>query len=283
MNQLLEIAIEAAVKGGKAIMEIYRSGDFGVEMKSDNSPLTLADRAAHEVIEQDLVKTDIPILSEEGEHNDYEERKDWSQLWIVDPLDGTKEFVKKTGEFTVNIALIENNYPVLGVVFVPATGVLYYGDAKDGAYKLMLNSDWEENFSLSEQIKGAVKLPSNQRNEKLQIVASVSHLSKETEDFAEILKEKFGKADFVSVGSSLKICKVAEGTADIYPRLGPTMEWDTAAGQAVAESAGALFINWKTLKRFDYNRPNLLNNWFVVSGNKIPEEELVVMIKESKL
>lgn len=282
MNYNLEIAIEAAIEAGKAIMSIYRSGVFEVEMKIDKSPLTLADKAAHQIIEKHLIKTNIPILSEEGKLNCYDERKSWPKLWIVDPLDGTKEFVKKTGEFTVNIALIENNYPVLGVVFVPAIGILYYGNTEDGAFKVILDRDWEDQTK-GWKIENKNKLPILQNNEVLQIVASVSHLSKETETFANLLKEKYGNTEFVSIGSSLKICKVAEGSADIYPRLGPTMEWDTAAGQAVAESAGAKFVNWKTQSRFDYNRPILLNDWFVVFGSKVDEKELLLIIKESGL
>lgn len=282
MNYNLEIAIEAAIAAGKAIMSIYRSGVFEVEMKIDKSPLTLADKVAHQIIEKHLIKTNIPILSEEGKLNCYEERKSWPKLWIVDPLDGTKEFVKKTGEFTVNIALIVNNYPTLGVVFVPATGILYYGNTEDGAFKVILVRDWEDQTK-GWKIENKNKLPILQNNEVLQIVASVSHLSKETETFANLLKEKYGNAKFESIGSSLKICKVAEGSADIYPRLEPTMEWDTAAGQAVAESAGAKFVNWKTQSRFDYNRPILLNDWFVVFGSKVDEKELLLIIKESGL
>ncbi len=279
MNELLSIAAKASVEAGKKILEIYRTGDFGVEAKSDQSPLTLADKAAHKVIMQYLEETNLPILSEEGAHANYEERRAWNKLWIVDPLDGTKEFIKKTGEFTVNIALIESNYPVLGVVFLPATGELYYGDIKEGAYKLQLSADWEkEDFKDLDTAK-AQKLPLKGENQKLQIVASVSHLSPETKVFAEKLAKQYGETDFMSVGSSIKICKVAEGSADIYPRLGPTMEWDTAAGQAVAEAAGMGVINWKTLARFDYNRPELLNEWFVVYGKRIESDALTHMIK----
>ena len=281
MENMLKVAVDAAVQAGKAIMDIYRTGDFGVEMKSDNSPLTLADKAAHNVIVESLAATHIPVLSEEGNHDVYDVRKNWEKLWIVDPLDGTKEFVKRTGEFTVNIALIEDCYPVTGVVFVPATRLLYYASKEFGSFKAILNENWEEEDLV--EIKNEVRLPLDSKSRKLNIVASVSHLSKETEDFADLLKNKYGDTDFVSVGSSIKLCKVAEGSADIYPRLGPTMEWDTAAGQAVAEAAGAKVINWNTLKRFDYNREELLNNWFVVAGNKFGHEELISLIRESGL
>ncbi|GAF02050.1 3'(2'),5'-bisphosphate nucleotidase CysQ [Saccharicrinis fermentans] len=278
MQKLLKLAIDAAVEAGQAIMKIYKSGDLGVEFKADNSPLTLADKAAHQVIEKYLLTSHIPILSEEGRHEDYLLRKDWKRLWIVDPLDGTKEFVKRTGEFTVNIALVEDHYPIMGVVLLPALGILYFASADDGAYKVVLAQDWLSQTQVS--ISDKEKLPIVMPHDQLQIVASVSHLSKETELFAAQLKTKYGDSDFVSVGSSIKICKVAEGTADIYPRLGPTMEWDTAAGQAVAEAAGAYFTNWKTKARLGYNRKVLLNDWFVVSGKRFSLAEIEGMISD---
>ncbi len=283
MDNLLNIALQASIEAGKAIMDIYETGDFGVEKKEDNSPLTLADKAAHSIIEQYLSKTYIPVLSEEGKHEAYRVRSNWQQLWIVDPLDGTKEFVKKTGEFTVNIALIEDNYPVMGVVFVPAQRVIYFGGRDQSAYKLKLVEDWRildvEKISFSDSIS----LPVQKNDDILRVVASVSHLSKETEEFVEVLKEEFGETEFMSVGSSIKICKVAEGSADVYPRLGPTMEWDTAAGQAVAEGAGMVFVNWKTRLRFDYNRKDLLNDWFVVAGKNISKDKLILLISNSNI
>ncbi len=274
---LLETAIEATVEAGKAILDIYESGDFGVEMKADNSPLTLADKAAHEIIAQRLQPTEIPVLSEEGKLEPYAIRKEWKELWIVDPLDGTKEFVKKTGEFTVNIALVRGGFPVLGVVFVPALDVIYYGNGK-AAFKLELKEEWRNKDYSENVILRKEKISCKNSVEALNIVASVSHLSEETKLFAEKLQVFYKETNFISKGSSLKICMVAEGKADIYPRLGPTMEWDTAAGQAVAESAGACFINWKTMQRFNYNREELLNDWFVVSGSKFKEEKLKEMI-----
>ncbi len=274
---LLQTAIEATIEAGKAILDIYDSGDFGVEMKSDNSPLTLADKSAHNIIVERLQNTEIPVLSEEGKLEAYEKRRKWNELWIVDPLDGTKEFVKKTGEFTVNIALVKNGFPILGVVFVPALDVVYYGDGQD-AFKLELKTEWRSLVFSKDIIAKKNKITCENTVSALNIVASVSHLSEETKLFAEKLKGFYKETNFISKGSSLKICMIAEGKADIYPRLGPTMEWDTAAGQAVAESAGASFINWKTLKRFNYNREELLNDWFVVFGNKFKEEGLKEMI-----
>ncbi len=282
MNELLNMAIKATVEAGKAIMDVYEKGDFGVEIKADNSPLTLADKAAHNVIQNYLNNTDIPVLSEEGKHEAYEVRKNWKRLWIVDPLDGTKEFVKKTGEFTVNIALVENNFPLLGVVFVPALGLLYYGGEEIAAYKNQLNEEWRNTAIENIDFSNSQRIPEKESCDVFKIVASVSHLSKETEQFADILKGEFGETEFMSVGSSIKICKVADGSADVYPRLGPTMEWDTAAGQAVAEGAGMNFINWKTKERFDYNRKELLNDWFVVAGKKLTKDRLKMLISNSE-
>ena len=260
-------------------MQIYKSDDFGIETKADSSPLTLADKAAHDIIQRHLLKTNIPILSEEGKHEEYQTRKHWQQLWIVDPLDGTKEFVKKTGEFTVNISLVQNSYPTAGIIFIPVTGELYYASADKGSFKVQLHKDWliqtHINIVSSQKLPLAHQADIHKPTKKLCIVASVSHRSTETNQFIQVLEEKYGQAKVVSVGSSIKLCKIAEGSADIYPRLGPTMEWDIAAGQAIAECAGAYVVDWKTQSRFRYNRPQLLNNWFVVANNKIPKDELL--------
>ena len=250
MEDLLELAIEAAIKGGQEILKIY-DGKIEVEIKDDKSPLTLADKNAHLAIMKDLTKLNIPVLSEEGREIPYSERKDWNQLWIVDPLDGTKEFIKRNGEFTVNIALIENGIPVLGVIYVPVTKVLYYGAKDIGSFKV-------EN-----DIKSKLPIDNNKLN--YIAVGSRSHMSEETETFFSQLKEKHGEIDIVSMGSSLKICLVAEGAADVYPRFAPTMEWDTAAGHAIAKYAGKTFIDYSTGTEMKYNRENLLNNWFIVN------------------
>lgn len=273
MEQLLQIAIKAAIEAGKAILQVYNSDDFGIESKADSSPLTLADKAAHDIIEGYLLKTNIPVLSEEGKHEEYETRKYWEQLWIVDPLDGTKEFVKKTGEFTVNIALIQKSYPIVGVIFVPVTGELYYASIDGGSFKTQLEKEWfkQNDFKLGT----SQKLPFNKQSAKLRVVASVSHRSKQTNQFIQKMEEEYGKTEVVAVGSSLKLCKIAEGSADIYPRLGPTMEWDLAAGQAIAECAGAYVVDWNTRSRLKYNKPELLNNWFVVATDKITQHELL--------
>jgi len=255
------LAVTAAIEAGKEILNIYRSGDFEVEIKGDNSPLTKADKAAHKIITSFLEQSRIPVLSEEGKSIPYETRKNWDQLWIVDPIDGTKEFIKRNGEFTVNIALIENQVPVLGVIFAPVLGDLYFSETGIGAFKTPLDLN---NFDLQDILSSASSLPIKQEDRPFTIVASRSHLSEETKAYVEEMKKKHGDINIISKGSSLKLCMLAEGEADCYPRFAPTMEWDTAAGQAICESAGFQVIDWKTKESLKYNRENLLNNWFLV-------------------
>jgi 3'(2'), 5'-bisphosphate nucleotidase len=254
-------AITAALKAGKAILEIYHSGEFDVEMKGDNSPLTKADTASHNVIMSYLTKTDIPVLSEEGKAIAFEERKNWKQLWIVDPIDGTKEFIKRNGEFTVNIALIEDQKPLIGVIFVPVTGELYFSSKDMGAFKVTVDLG---NFDIETLISKGIKLPLQREDKTFTVVASRSHMSAETEVYIKEMRDIHGEVKLISKGSSLKLCMVAEGVADCYPRFAPTMEWDTAAGQAICEHAGFQVIDWKTKKTMLYNREQLLNNWFLV-------------------
>jgi 3'(2'), 5'-bisphosphate nucleotidase len=253
-------AIIAALEAGKAILEIYHSGAFDVELKGDNSPLTKADTASHNVIMSYLTKTDIPVLSEEGRDISYQERKDWKQLWIVDPIDGTKEFIKRNGEFTVNIALIENQKPIIGVIYVPVTGELYFSSKELGAYKVKVDI---EDYDLDVLLAKANTLPLQREDKIFTIVASRSHMSAETEAYVQQMREIHGEVNLISKGSSLKLCMVAEGAANCYPRFAPTMEWDTAAGQAICEYAGFEVIDWDTNKNMLYNREDLLNNWFL--------------------
>lgn len=261
MKQLLNTAITAALEAGKAILEIYHSGDFDIETKGDKSPLTKADKASHNVIISFLAKTNIPVLSEEGRDILYEERKGWKQLWIVDPIDGTKEFIKRNGEFTVNIALIEKHKPILGVIFVPAKGELYFSTKDIGAFKVKIDL---ESFDFDALVEKASKIPFQREDKTFTIVASRSHMSVETETYVRKMRDIHGKVNLISRGSSLKLCMVAEGTADCYPRFAPTMEWDTAAGQAICEYAGFQVIDWSTKENMLYNREKLLNNWFIV-------------------
>lgn len=261
MNNNLKIAIGAALEAGKAILDIYHSNDFQVELKGDDSPLTKADIASHNVIMSHLSATDIPVLSEEGKSIPYNERKDWKQLWIVDPIDGTKEFIKRNGEFTVNIALIENQKTVLGVIYVPVSGELYFSTKQMGAFKVKVNLN---DYNTESLVTNANKLPLHREDKTFTIVASRSHRSPETEDYVNEMRQKHGDVNLISKGSSLKLCMVAEGKADCYPRFAPTMEWDTAAGQAICEHAGYEVIDWSTKERMLYNRKELLNNWFLV-------------------
>ena len=249
--------IKIAKDAGKVIMEIYKQ-DFGVEFKTDNSPLTIADRKANEIIVTALnqlpvnsfLQQNIPILSEEGRNVPFDERKNWEYFWLIDTLDGTKEFVKKNGEFTINIALIYKDVPIIGVVYSPALNVCYWAKRNEGAFK------------------DGKKLPikANRQKDVYKIVASRSHMSNETKDFIEAIDTDKEKV-IISIGSSLKICLVAEGEANIYPRLSPTMEWDTAAAHAIVNESNALFnkyIKNGPYQKHLYNKKNLLNDWFVV-------------------
>ena len=241
--------IAIAKEAGDAIMQIY-SQDFEVEYKQDSSPLTLADKKANDIIENRLnqLSVNLPILSEEGKEIPYEERKHWEYFWLVDPLDGTKEFVKKNGEFTVNIALIHKNTPVLGVVYAPALDICYWAKQGEGAFK-------------DEQ---RLPLKTESQREVYKIVASRSHMSDETQAFIDNIDTDKDK-ELISIGSSLKICLVAEGEADIYPRLGPTMEWDTGAAHAIVNETGKNVQKYNNVEYMShlYNKEKLLNQWFV--------------------
>lgn len=258
----LNLALSAALKAGEAIMKVYEEDDFQIESKADNSPLTKADRLAHDIIASLLQPSNIPILSEEGKEIDFQTRSSWDTLWIVDPIDGTKEFIKKNGEFTVNIALVRSGKPIMGIVYAPAIDELYFADENIGAYFF---SGSVEKTSVQELIPISKKLP-DKLPEKTTVVASRSHLSPETKAFIQDLETRYGELNLISKGSSLKICMVAKGEAHYYPRFAPTMEWDTAAGHAIASGAGCKLIDWETQEEMKYNRDQLLNNWFLVSN-----------------
>ncbi|MCF6222334.1 MAG: 3'(2'),5'-bisphosphate nucleotidase CysQ [Flavobacteriaceae bacterium] len=264
MNLNLKIAIKAAVDGGAEIMKIYQKEDLGVEYKEDNSPLTLADKKCNDIINSYLINTEFPIISEENKQLDFSERKDWETCWIVDPLDGTKEFVKRNGEFTVNIALVKNGIPQLGVIYVPDTKELYFADVnKKNASKVVLI---KHEINVDDLDLSLNNIKPNKLNKKmLKVVGSRSHMSEATQDFVDSMKDDFDEVEIVSKGSSLKFCLVAEGKADVYPRFAPTMEWDTAAGQAICEAVGLKVISNDTNKPLLYNKENLLNPWFSVS------------------
>lgn len=264
MNDWIRVALAASLEAGRAILDIYESDDMGVEYKEDQSPLTRADRAAHNVLMRHLEPTGIPVLSEEGKHLPYSERQEWRELWIVDPVDGTKEFIKRNGEFTVNVALVRDGRVAGGVVLAPVLGHAYVGVVGEGAWRLEV--DLTQVPSVDEAWSARAALPFDAPAARpFTVVASRSHMSPETEAYVEEARSRHGEVDLISKGSSLKLCMVAEGTADAYPRFAPTMEWDTAAGQAVCEAAGCVVLDQTTNAPMRYNREELLNAWFLVS------------------
>jgi len=278
--KLLSPCIRAAYTAGKAALEIYHQ-DFTVDRKEDDSPITLADRRSHAVISDALKIFGIPVLSEEGRAISYESRSNWECLWIVDPLDGTKEFIKKNGEFTVNIALVRKGEPILGVIYVPVLKRLYFAEKTIGSFRLDLAGDRHGNkgflpifnADFEQLVDASEKLPKKINADRpYTIVGSRSHVTPELEAFVQKIRKKHKESAFVSAGSSLKFCLVAEGSADIYPRLGPTMEWDTAAGDIIARASGAEvyvyesdFNEAKDMRQpLVYNKKDLTNPWFIV-------------------
>ena len=249
INDIIEIAKNA----GKAILEIYSNDDdsFKVSYKNDNSPLTIADKASNDIICSELIEIskEIPILSEEGQHTSFEERKQWSQFWLIDPLDGTKEFINRNGEFTVNIALIKSGKPILGVVHAPVTNITWYTDGK-------------KSYKIENRISNVINVKTPSLNDKIKVVSSRSHANNpKLNDYLS----NFDDFELVKMGSSIKICLVADGTAHLYPRFGPTMEWDTAAAHAVVKFAGGNILNMNNNKELVYNKSNLLNPEFLVN------------------
>ena len=295
MDTLLEncmvSALIAAKKAGEAILEVYH-GEIDVSYKEDDSPLTLADKRAHSAIASHLSSDStrsIRILSEEGKHTPYEERQGWEYYWLVDPLDGTKEFVKRSDEFTVNIALIKKNKPVLGIVFLPAIGCLYFAAEGLGSYKLEdvgaigqlvagAGELTDEDKPLRTLIEASISLPLqqsfNKSPDQLHLVGSRSHGTEALSEFVEKMKHHYKKVDFVPAGSALKLCLVAEGSADIYPRFGPTMEWDTAAGHCVVEQSGGEVVDMEKKAPLDYNKKDLHNPYFVCIAKHFREVSL---------
>ncbi|MBL7937690.1 MAG: 3'(2'),5'-bisphosphate nucleotidase CysQ [Bacteroidia bacterium] len=266
-QSLLHKSIITAVLAGKKILEVYNT-NFEIEYKDDKSPVTLADKLASDIIIRELQSFNIPFLSEEGIHDSFETRKQWDRLWIVDPLDGTKEFIKRNGEFTVNIALVKDNVPELGVIYSPVFKDIYFAAKGIGAFKIDREkfielADNIQAYSLEKILHCAQKLPIIINRNNYVVVASRSHMSTETYQHIEKLKLAHNNVQIVTTGSSIKMCWVAEGIADEYPRFGPTMEWDTAAGQAILQEADAGLIDFETKLPMKYNREILLNNWFI--------------------
>jgi 3'(2'), 5'-bisphosphate nucleotidase len=250
----IDYLLSIARLAGQEIMKVYGK-DFTIDYKDDKSPLTEADRLSNKVIIEKLLGRypGSNVISEENKQTAYKDRKGWDSFWLIDPLDGTKEFIKKNGEFTVNIALIENGTPTFGVVYAPVPDVLYYGVKGDGSYKISEGISVKIYNDHSYHAKDVIK-----------VVASRSHMSEETMAFVSNIEKQGKKVDFLSIGSSLKLCLVAEGAADVYPRFGPTMEWDTGAAHAVALYAGRQVLDADTMQPLIYNKPNLLNPSFIV-------------------
>ncbi len=255
LTEIIKIAQDA----GDAILQVYNQ-PVEVEIKSDNSPLTLADKKSNEIIIAGLNKffPTIPVISEETKLTEYAVRKEWTSCFIVDPLDGTKEFIKRNGEFTVNIALTENGVPVLGVIYLPAKEITYFAEKGKRCFKLEQNT------------KTQLHVREPAEDGLLKIVGSRSHQTPELLAYVDEKKQHFKEVEFVAAGSSLKFCLIAEGKADIYPRLGPTMEWDTCAGQIIAAEAGAITTVFNTDETMVYNRENLLNPYFIVKSKDCP-------------
>jgi 3'(2'), 5'-bisphosphate nucleotidase len=283
---LLLPALAAAIQAGKKILQVYH-GDIDVTYKEDDSPLTVADRQAHQTIVNFLYSaahTTIPILSEEGKHIPYNERTNWEYFWLVDPLDGTKEFIQRRDEFTVNIALIKKSRPVAGIVYPPAVGSLYLAAEGLGSFKFedvkvvdqaLLDQQGSLGLrsGLRDLVELAIELPlhriGKRYTDRLNLVGSRLHGTEDLADFVDKMKQEYNDIGFVSAGSALKFCLVAEGSADLYPRFGPTMEWDTAAGQCVVEQSGGTVLSMREKRPLAYNKQDLHNPHFFCIGRSV--------------
>lgn len=268
---LLKLAVNAALLAGEEILSIYNT-DFDIETKPDNTPVTNADKASGRCIGEELKKSGIPIISEEEETAEFAERRNWKQVWIVDPLDGTKEYIKRNGEFAVNIALVEDRQPVIGVIYAPVSHLIYFAARGLGSFKI------EQHDLITELTKKNItenlfefgkKLPLHRPPKSYTVVASRSHLSREVNARIRQLEDLYGQVDVISVGSSIKQCWVAEGKAHEYPRFGVTMEWDTAAGQCILEQSGNQLVDYVTGKPMVYNKENLQNNFFIAKTTTV--------------
>jgi 3'(2'), 5'-bisphosphate nucleotidase len=263
---LVPKAYNAALRAGAAILDVYRrKGEYDIDLKSDRTPITEADRRAHAVIKEYLGPTHIPLLSEEGREMRFDERRDWDMFWLVDPLDGTKEFIKGNNEFTVNIALVVNNRPVIGVIYVPYFNKIYFCEKGHGSFmKEGVEPDARAGFSYDEIFSGAARLPLHgASNRPLRIAVSRSHKNAETEKQVEAMRKRFPDAVVVEQGSSYKFCMLAEGNVDYYIRTSNTYEWDTAAGEVILSDTGGTTKSLPELGKFAYNKESLVNPWFI--------------------
>jgi 3'(2'), 5'-bisphosphate nucleotidase len=268
-QRLVRLAIDAAIDGGVKIMEVYNSVKINVTLKKDFSPLTEADLKSNEIIKNYLVKSKLPVLSEEEKKISYKERKDWEMFWLVDPLDGTKEFIKRKGEFTVNIALIEKKMPAAGIIYVPFSKDLYFSVPGYGSFKVShVNYNSVKDRDLKYIMKLAVRLPYKGKRDRLTVIGSRSHMSLKTEIYIKKLKIQHKDLEITKIGSSLKLCLIAEGKADIYPRFSPSMEWDIAAGHALIEGAGFKICSLNNKNPLAYNKKDLKNPAFIAGDSK---------------
>jgi 3'(2'), 5'-bisphosphate nucleotidase len=268
MDHLVDVpqVISLIIRAGDAVMDIYRRS-FSFSLKEDRTPVTEADTAAHEILSAGLDPT-YPVLSEEGSRSAFQKRRDWPAYWLVDPLDGTKEFISRNGEFTVNIALIADGEPAAGFVYAPAADLLYWAERGRGAYRIRSVSQYRERSILpeGEPLSGPAQ-KTRTAGGGVRITASRSHMSFETEQFVERVRQYAGSVTLNSSGSSLKLCRVAEGASDLYPRFGTTMEWDTAAADAVCRAAGCYVVSTEDLKPLRYNKNDLRNPWFLAGAD----------------
>lgn len=257
IKELIDALIPVSREAGSAILEIYNSTNKGVEHKQDSSPLTKADLASNTIICNALktLSPEIPIISEENDDLPYSERSQWDYCWIVDPLDGTKEFIKHNDEFTTNIGLVHNHEVIAGVVYIPVFDEMYYAIKGEGAFKIANNK--------TERIRS---VEFNRADKGLKVICSRSHLNEKTEAFVKALSDP----ELISKGSSLKFLTIAQGDADIYPRMAPTMEWDTCAAQIILEEAGgSVCINDNPTQAVQYNKEDLLNPYFIAKGKEV--------------
>lgn len=262
-DNLLNLAVHAALRAGEDILRIYDTA-FTVETKSDNTPVTLADKQSGHRISEVLSESGIPVISEEEEIAPPEVRQTWNKVWIVDPLDGTKEFIKRNGEFAINIALVDGGKPIIGVIYAPVLKDLYFASQGNGSYKLNIAKvEHLQQSELGDLGRIAEKLPNQKTPAIYTVVASRSHLSREINEHIEDLRTVYGKINMINVGSSIKQCWVAEGRAHEYARFGTTMEWDTAAGQCILQEAGGKLLDLSTDLPMRYNKENLRNNFFI--------------------
>lgn len=261
-NPFAGLALNAAIAGGREVMAVYRQDDFKIQIKADVSPVTMADTNSQCAIIEHLTKSNLPILSEEGDEIPYHIRQHWHQLWVVDPLDGTKEFIARNGEFAINIALVDDYQPKMGIILHPVEGTIYIGEQEVGLLVLKLPDNWADSdcqYEINElKVLSTLKEPSD-----FTAVVSKSHFNTSTNWFMDKAKDLFGSVSTIHIGSALKQCLVASGAAHFYPRIGPTKEWDTAAGHALVKAVGGNILVYPDYQELTYNREDLTNPSFI--------------------